>query len=188
MRVAFLNHPLGAVQDMDRVVTARDASWRTMSNNIADAYEWTRFLVANVLPRIVVLSPAITYAASEIQGPKILAMMATVLPRCDMLVDVNWFSPHMGILHNHARNRGIPAVNLTRFGRSPPWDDATAIKEINADIGAARTAKARSVWMPPLSATDVMALRDAEEKLVADPDNLVAVQVLREIITAASKP
>ena len=187
MRICLLNHPLAAVQDRDKPEAPRDASFRSMVNNIADAHEWLRFLVASVTPRIAILAPAIPYASSQVDAASIIAMTAMVIPRCDLMVDINAFSGHMGLMHNVANLHGVPAVNLTRWRRRPPWGDDAAIREINDEFGSALPAKYRSIRVT-MSAQDIMALREAEEKLVTDPDNMAAVQVIRDILTAAARP
>lgn len=188
MRVGFMNHPLGAVQDWTRPTAARDGDWQAQQNNIYAAYEWMRFVTRYVVPKIAVLAPAIPWVAAEIDGVDILKMMVATLPRADFAFDVNWSSPHMGILRNHARNNQQPVIDLTRWGSRPPWDESDEIKAINEKFAEIRFVKKRAVWLPPLSASDIAALRDAGEKLVEDPENIVAAQVLQSIINAAAKP
>lgn len=188
MRVAFLNHPLGAVQSGQHPTGARDADWREMSNNVATAYEWMRFITRFANPKIVVMSPAIGWAGADIPGSDILKMMPFALWRSDFLIDVNWSSGHMGIMRNFAQNASLPSVDLTRWGQFPPWDDDAEIKQINTKLAEVRFVKKRAVWMPPLPDSDIKLLREVAEMLVDDPKNIERLQVLRTLINAAAKP
>src|SRR5262245_30980135 len=111
--VVYLSHPIGEGDGADA---------ERRADNIANATEWVKFFIDNT--RWIMLCPWFIYTITHggaIHAPRRLIDQITALERCDLLVLVGGFiSPHMKYEMQAAKRLGIPIVDLTTFGVSPP--------------------------------------------------------------------
>lgn len=175
--VAYLSHPIGASDDMIR-----------RGDNIANAGAWLRLLVRET--RWAIICPWLAYTTAigdELHGPRALMDQVTILERSDIVVQVGGdVSRHMEIEHNHARRNNQPIIDLTAFGDYPHDYDAIATSLRLQAINIAATDQ-RRVWLPPLDATAIEMLHDAERALLDDPNAVDAAGIIRQIVSAALK-
>jgi hypothetical protein len=173
-------HPLGegGLADLEK-----------RSDNISNAGEWVRFFIDST--RWVILCPWYVYAVThgeEIYAPRRIVDQLSALERCDLLVLVGGFiSPHMNYEMQSAKRLGIPVVDLTTFGISPP-----TLSEDNIQVVLARAQRAigrgpRRVWVPLLTEENLEELKRARHSLYTHmPDeHNAAVALLDRIIQAA---
>lgn len=182
--VAYLAHPIGpgsTPEDLDR-----------RQDNIAGALAWLQWLVdhtswsVNVpwLPYVQRLDEN-TYRLRGIEDD------LAVLERCDVIVLAGGrVSPGMVDELTHAKTNGIPHVDLTSWGPTPPalpvdsGRAVVALREYNAF-----RARARRVWLPPISKGDLDSLRAL--RLASGPHAAAlpdAASYLSTIIDAATAP
>jgi hypothetical protein len=192
--VVYMSHPIGdgGLADQEK-----------RADNIANAGEWVRFFVDTT--RWVILCPWYLYAIThgeEIYGPRRLVDQLSALERCDLLVLTGGvISPHMSYEVSQAKRYGIPVVDVTTFGVSPPRTSSPsagtqpyrdAVDEETVQLILARVQRAmkrlpRRVWMPMLSEDDIARLQESRHALyVHMPDeHNKAVALLDRIIAAA---
>jgi hypothetical protein len=151
--VAYLAHPIGPGKTMVELANRRD--------NIANALAWLRWLVdhstwsisAPWLPYVQVLDEG-TY------GDRGIADDLAGLERCDLIILTGGrTSAGMAAERDHAKELGMPVVDLTSWGFSPPSteDNAAAALDLRAKQALARTP--RRPWLPPLDADAIGELR-----------------------------
>jgi len=178
-----MSHPIGPAKDANEYIARQ--------NNIANANEWMRFLVTHTPWAIV--CPSLTFLTSlekdidGLAGARQMRDQFSILGRCDFLVEVGWLSPHMGDLRRIADRNHQPHIDLTFMGKSPPWALERAADVIMEHARMTSSIMPRSPWMPPLASEDILALRSAEELLVASPNHPDALAVVRTILNAAAR-
>lgn len=178
--VVYMSHPIGdgGLSDPEK-----------RGDNISNAGEWVRFFVDAT--RWVILCPWYIYAIThgdEIYSPRRLVDSLSALERCDLHVMTGGIiSPHMRIEIQKSKKYGIPVVDLTTFGFSPPSisDDTTQL--ILARVQRAFARQPRRVWLPLFSDADIELLKKARHSLYTHmPDEHDrAVELLDRIIQAA---
>lgn len=183
MLAVYLSHPIGPSDGEDEKIARLD--------NIAHANEWMRFLVARTRGWAIIC-PVIGYAGAldmDTHAPKALTFQKEWLERSDLVVQVGgWMSPHMLTDRNWASRATIPVLDLMFWGQRPPWHIETASKILESQYAlVASSVRRRAPWLPPLSEADVVALREAEEVLVAEPKHEDALAIVRQILNATMR-
>lgn len=184
--VAFISHPLG--DRLDDPVAWHD--------NLANASEWIRFVIDTTT--YVVQAPWFVYALvhQDVQkAGRRLVDSLTAMERSDVLLQCGgYLSPHMiNYDAKTARRLGLPIVDLTSFGVTPPdKTDESAIQLINARVRGAIKNKPRRVWMPLLTAEDIDAFKKARHALYThvpgEPGEYnTAVALIDRILHAATE-
>lgn len=179
--VAYLSHPIGPPNADDKPLARHD--------NLNHAALWLRLLIKHTTWAI--MCPWIAYLnameGTDLYGPRALTDQITLLERCDIIVQVGgWVSPHMQIEANHARRRDMPILDLTDLGTRPVQVDRIA-RQLRLRSSALEKTKRRRVWMPPLDALDIEALRAAQIALQADPFSADAKAIIQRIVIAATR-
>lgn len=197
--VAYISHPLG-----------EDGIGGSMRDNLANVGDWIRWIIART--RYVVLCPWYVYAVTLhrldssaappdpfdpkgkiVSAPRQLIDSIVAIERSDVVIQCGGIiNPHMQYEARAARRVGTPIADVTSFGILPPGgdpfrdDEDAAILVINR-IEKAITRAPRRVWMPLLTADDIMALKSARHGLYAHlpGEHDAAVALLDRILTAA---
>lgn len=181
--VAYLAHPVG-----------HDPVQR--EKNIANTRAWLRFLVDHTDYAISVpWLPYVCELEEELYRDRGIADDLASLERCDIVILCGGrVSPGMAAEADHAHRHGIPVVDLTGYGYTPPpLDDARARSGIAFRVGKAIGARARRVWLPPLDEGTIQNLKIAAGAVfgladragVEDSPYADAIEALRMIIAHA---
>lgn len=114
--VAYLTHPLGPQDSRD--ITRR-------GDNVANALSWVRW--ASDHTSWAICAPWLVHVMAgsddELRRPRALVDQLAHLVRCDVLIIAGGFSTTMRVQHEFAKGRGMPIVDATILGRSPPDRD-----------------------------------------------------------------
>lgn len=184
--VAFVSHALGDREDDPQ-------RWH---DNLANAIEWIRFLIETTQWCLAV--PWFVYAAAQANGlaagRRIVDSM-TMLERVDVCLLIGGvISPHMRDYDAKvARRYGVPVVDLTSFGVTPPdKTDEDQVQLIRSRVRSAIKGKPRRVWMPLLTDEDLQSLRNLRHVIYthvpAEPGEFdKEIALLDRIIQAASE-
>jgi len=114
--VAYLTHPLTPRDHRD--ITAR-------GNNVARAVDWVRWVSANTNWAISApwLVDVMAGHDDELRRPRALVDQLAHLVRCDAVILVGGdVSVNMMVQYEFAKKRGMPIVDATILGPSPPAD------------------------------------------------------------------
>lgn len=178
--VCYLSHPIG---------DGGTADDETRADHIANAGEWMRFFIDTT--RWVIWCPWYVYAIThgeQIYAPRRLVDQLASIERCDLLLLTGgYISPHMSYEIDRAKRVGIPVVDLTTFGISPP-----SVSEDNAQLIVNRVQRTvaklpRRVHMPLFTTTDIDNLKAARHALDVHlaGEHEGAVKIIDRILEAA---
>lgn len=185
--VVTISHPLG-----DRIDSVE--RWH---DNLANAGDWIRFLIETT--PWVVMAPWYVYAmvhgGESMSAGRRLVDSLTAMERSDVLLLVGGvISPHMRDYDaKTARRLGLPVVDLTGFGVTPPdKTDEDSVQLMQSRVRGAIVAKPRRVWMPLLTGEDLVELHRARHALYTymgkrSDEFDTAVALLDRIISAATE-
>lgn len=182
--LAYLAHPLGPGSSPEDLARRQD--------NVAGALAWLQWLVDHTSWAVVApWLPYVQRLPEETYRERGIEDDLAVLERCDVVVLVGGIvSPGMTKELATAKENGIAHVDLTSWGPTPPTlpiesgRAVVALREYNAF-----RARARRVWLPPISKENLDALRAL--RLSAGPHSAAlpdAASYLSTIIDAATTP
>ena len=177
MLVAYLAHPQG-----DGLVEWGDSH--------ASALEWVRFLMNST--QFGIVAPWILYGTafpnSIVNEQRRVADCLSILERCDVLiVSGGVITLEMHELIRNANRWGIPVLDITMMGVTPPEHGEDGAIAITNRLGKLIRQRPRRVWMPLLTIHDLESLKSARHALYTQlPDeHSGAVRILDRVIAAA---
>ncbi len=178
MVVVYLAHPIGETNGTESV---------RRGDNIANAVAWVRFLADQT--RWAISCPWYMFAIAigeYAYAQRRLVDQLTILDRSDLLVLAGgYISPHMALEVRRATRHGIPVVDLTAMGISPPVDDDATAELVMAKVKQAVALRPRRVWLPLLTETELVALKGAMGALLDDHEDAIAI--IDRIVAAATE-
>lgn len=182
--VAYMDHPIGETNGYDMIQRA---------DNMANAVAWFKFL--NDATQWTIHSPwyldTIAIGGDD-YGPRRVVSRIALLERSDVyIVTGGYLSPHMNDAIRKAKRAGVPILDLTAMGVTPPDLTEDLAQTIIMQARRAIGLRPRRVWVPLLTPLDLQNLQRARHELythVLDPhEHEDAVALIDRIIAAGAQ-